>query len=338
MSSKMMADQAPAIGFHAQQLLRRAGSVGPVIALVVLLIFGALLSDAFLSVDNLANVLTRSAIIGIIAVGTTFVITAGGLDLSVGSLAALVAGVMILFMNSAAQSLGFGWATVGFGMILALLLGGAAGVVNGFAIVKGRVEAFIVTLGAMGIFRSVLTYLADGGAISLDFELRDVARPIYYGDVLGIPMPILALLVVAVVGEFVLSKCRLGRHIVAIGSKHEVARYSAIPVDRLRILTYVIQGGCVGLATLLYVPRLGAATPSTGLLWELEAIAAVIIGGTALAGGFGRVWGSVVGVLILGLIGNILNLSDLVSPYLNGAFQGAIVIIAVFLQRSRSTH
>lgn len=338
MPSKLMATQPPVAGFRAQQLLRRAGSIGPLIALFVLLVFGALSSDAFLNIDNLTNVLTRSAIIGIIAVGTTFVITAGGLDLSVGSLAALVAGVMILFMNSAAPSLGFGWATVGFGMVLALLFGGTAGLLNGVAIVKGRVEAFIVTLGAMGIFRSMLTYLADGGAISLDFGLRDVARPIYYGEVLGIPMPILALLVVAIVGEVVLSKCRFGRHIVAIGSNREVARYSAIAVDRLRILTYVIQGCCVGLATLLYVPRLGAATPSTGLLWELEAIAAVIIGGTALAGGFGRVWGSIVGVIILGLIGNILNLSDLVSPYLNGAFQGAIVIIAVFLQRSRSAH
>lgn len=103
----------------------------------------------------------------------------------------------------------------------------------------------------------------------------------------------------------------------------------------MRILTYMFQGGCVALATMIYVPRLGAATPSTGLLWELEGIAAVIIGGTALKGGFGRIWGSIVGVLILGLIDNILNLTALASPYLNGAFQGVIIIIAVYLQKGR---
>ena len=133
-----------------------------------------------------------------------------------------------------------------------------------------------------------------------------------------------------------MTRLRFGRHVTAIGSNAEVARHSAIRVDRLRVATYALQGLCVGLATLIYIPRLGAVTPSTGMLWELEAIAAVIIGGTALSGGYGRVWGTVAGVLILGLVANILNLTSFVSPHLNGAFQGAIIVIAVFLQR-RST-
>ena len=124
-----------------------------------------------------------------------------------------------------------------------------------------------------------------------------------------------------------------GRYCAAIGSNDQVARYSSVDVNRVRLLTYVGLGLLVGVATILYVPRLGSASSSTGVLWELEAIAAVIIGGTTLKGGFGRVWGTVVGVLILGLIGNILNLTDWVSPYLNGAIQGVIIVLAVILQR-----
>jgi len=319
-----------------RSLVRLLEAAGPLLALILLMLIGTVTSDSFLGAENLSNVFTRSAIIGIIAVGATFVITAGGLDLSVGSLSALVAGMTIMFMNSAAATLGDGWLLVIAGIAFSLAIGAFAGFINGFMIVKGRVEAFIVTLGAMGIFRSVITWLADGGSISLDFSLRDTARPIYYGQVFGIAVPIIVLAVIAVVGELTLRRMRFGRHVAAIGSNRHVAFYSAIPVSRVRILTYVIQGLCVAIATVIYVPRLGAATPSTGLMWELEAIAAVIIGGTALSGGFGRIWGTIVGVLILGFISNILNLTGFISPYLNGAFQGAIIIIAVLLQRDRS--
>ena len=147
------------------------------------------------------------------------------------------------------------------------------------------------------------------------------------------PVPVLVLALLALLGEIAMTRLRFGRHVTAIGSNAEVARHSAIRVDRVRLATYVLQGLCVGLATLIYIPRLGAVTPSTGMLWELEAIASVIIGGTALAGGYGRVWGTVAGVLILGLVANILNLTSFVSPHLNGAFQGAIIVVAVLLQR-----
>ena len=130
-------------------------------------------------------------------------------------------------------------------------------------------------------------------------------------------------------------RSRFGRYCAAIGSNDQVARYSSVSVDRVRMATYVILGLLVGLATIMYVPRLGSASASTGVLWELEAIAAVIIGGTVLKGGFGRVWGTVIGAIILSLIGNILNLTDAVSPYLNGAIQGVIIILAVILQRDK---
>jgi len=308
---------------------------GPLVALILLVLLGAFLNPNFLSYGNVTNVLARSAFIGIIAVGMTFVITAGGLDLSVGSMAAFIAGVMIIVMNWLVPELGAGWPVVLAGMGAALLVGLAAGALNGLLVTRAGIEAFIVTLGTMGIFRSLVTWLANGGTLSLDFGVREVYRPVYYGGVFGVAWPIVVFAVIAIVGEIVMRRTAFGRHCAAIGSNDQVARYSAIHVDTVRLLTYILLGILVGIATIMYVPRLGSASSTTGLLWELEAIAAVIIGGTVLKGGFGRVWGTAVGVLILSLIDNILNLTDLVSPYLNGAIQGVIIILAVVLQRGR---
>ncbi len=317
----------PAINLHV---------LGPIIALVALVIIGALINPNFLGAGNITNVLARSAFIGIIAVGMTFVITAGGLDLSVGSMAAFIAGLMILVMNTLIPITGVSLTTILLGILTALVAGFLAGAVNGLLVTKARIEAFIVTLGTMGIYRSLVTWMADGGTLSLDFELRGLYRPVYCDGLLGITWPIIVFALVALVAEGVMRHTAFGRHCAAIGSNEQVARYSAVSVDRVRTATYVLLGVLVGIATILYVPRLGSASSSTGVLWELEAIAAVIIGGTVLKGGFGRVWGTVVGVVILGLIGNILNLTDAISPYLNGAIQGVIIILAVILQRGRA--
>ena len=309
--------------------------LGPILALVVLVLVGAAMNSNFLSAANVTNVLSRSAFIGIIAVGMTFVITAGGLDLSVGSMAAFIAGLMIMVMNGLLPTMGPGWPLVGVGVGAALLAGLFAGFLNGFLVTTMRIEAFIVTLGTMGIYRSLVTWLADGGTLSLDFGMRTVIRPIYYEGLFGISWPIIVFALVAILGETVMRRGAFGRHAAAVGSNDQVARYSSVDVNRVRMLTYVFLGLLVGIATIMYVPRLGSASSSTGVLWELEAIAAVIIGGTMLKGGFGRVWGTVIGVLILSLIDNILNLTDGVSPYLNGAIQGVIIILAVILQRER---
>jgi len=306
----------------------------PLLGLVLLVVIGALIHPSFLTSTNIFNVLTRSAFIGIIAVGATFVIIAGGIDLSVGSMAAFLAGAMIMFMNAIRGDVSPVGAIL-LGVALVVVGGLVAGALNGLAITRGRIEPFIVTLGTLGIFRSLVTYLANGGTISLDFALRGVYRPVFYGYFLGIPIPVWVFAAVALVGAVLLHRTRFGRYVRAIGSNAEVARYAAIRVERVRTLTYVIQGLCVAIAVVLYVPRLGSASGSTGILWELEAIAAVIIGGTALKGGSGHVWGTVVGAVMLSLIGNVLNLTSVISEYLNGAVQGLIIIGAVFLQRGR---
>ena len=312
-------------------------ALGPILALVVLVVIGTILNPDFLAAQNITNVLSRSAFIGIMAVGMTFVITAGGLDLSVGSMTAFIAGVMIMIMNALIPGLGTSWTVILIGMGAGLVVGALLGAANGFLITRLSIEAFIVTLGSMVIFRSLVTWLADGGTLSLNFALGGLYEPVYYGGLFGIRWPIIVFAIVAILGEITMRHTTFGRHCSAIGSNRRVAEYSAVHVNRVRMMTYVLLGVLVGIASVLYVPRLGSASNTTGLLWELETIASVIIGGTLLSGGFGRVWGTVVGVLILGLIDNILNLTDLVSPYLNGAIQGVIIILAVVLQRARKS-
>ncbi|WP_133650831.1 ABC transporter permease [Paraburkholderia flava] len=321
------------------RLARRLHGLGPLAGLIVLCIAGTLLNRDFATVDNMMNVLTRTSFIGIISVGMTFVIISGGIDLSVGSMAALIAGSMIWLMNALAGGIGghalAPLAIVVIGIVCALVLGALFGCAHGLLITKGRIEPFIVTLGTLGIFRAVLTWLADGGALTLDNSLSDLYSPVYYASLFGVPVPIWVFVVVAAGGALILNRTAFGRHVQAIGSNEQVARYAAIRVDTVKIVTYVLLGMCVGVATVLYVPRLGSATPTTGLLWELEAIAAVVVGGTALKGGEGRVAGTVIGAVLLSVIANILNLTSIISVYLNAAVQGAVIIVVAFLQRGK---
>jgi len=314
---------------------RRLRELGPVIGLVVLCLAGTWLNPDFATWDNAMNVLTRTAFIGIISVGMCFVIISGGIDLSVGSMAALIAGSMILVMNWVAPYVGSPLRAVLVGMVVALVLGAAFGIAHGVLIAKGRIEPFIVTLGTLGVFRAYLTYFANGGAITLDNTIADVYGPVYYASWLGVPIPIWVFAGVALLGGVLLNRTRYGRYVQAIGSNEQVARYAAVAVDRTKILTYMLLGMCVGVATVLYVPRLGSASPTTGLLWELEAIAAVIVGGTALKGGQGRILGTVIGAILLSVISNILNLTSIISVYLNAAVQGFVIIVVAFLQRGR---
>jgi ribose transport system permease protein len=337
-SSVTVAAPAPSFVQRLNARLRRDGrlqSMGPMFGLVLLCIAGTLLNSDFASVDNAMNLLTRTAFIGIIAVGMCFVIISGGIDLSVGSMAALIAGSVILFMNGVAASVGSPVMVVALGMCFAVLLGAVFGLAHGLLITKGRIEPFIVTLGTLGIFRAYLTYFANGGAITLDNALSDVYSPVYYASLLGVPIPVWVFAVVALLGGLILNRTAYGRYVQAIGSNEQVARYAAVDVDKIKVITYVLLGMCVGIATLLYVPRLGSASPTTGLLWELEAIAAVIVGGTALKGGAGSITGTVIGAVLLSVISNILNLTSIISVYLNAAVQGFVIIVVAFMQRKR---
>lgn len=308
-------------------------AIAPFVALALLLVLGAIANPNFISIDNLLNVATRSAFIAIIALGATYVISSGGLDLSVGAMVAFVASIMILFMNSGmiADPVMMLIAAV----MLALIVGAACGLLNGLITTVGGIEPFIATLGTMGIYRGLTTWLSQGGAITLrNPDIQAIYRPAYFGSMLGVPVPVIVIFVTAALAAFVLYRTRYGRHVIAVGSNEDVARYSGISVKKVRTIAFVIQGLCVAVAVLLYVPRLGSTSATTGLMWELQAITAVVVGGTALRGGVGRVWGTICGAFILEIIGNIMLLSSFVSEYLLGAIQGAIIIIAMLVQRS----
>ncbi len=310
-------------------------AVAPFAALALICALGALANPRFLSFDNLTNVLARSTFIATIAVGQTLVITGGGLDLSVGAMAAFISGLTILFLNSGLiDSMPL---LIVSAMVLTLAVGALCGLFNGLTTTVGKIEPFIVTLGTMGIFRSLLTWLAQGGSITIsNSDVRAAYRQVYFGDVFGVPYPVLAIVGVAVAGAFILYATAYGRHLRAVGSNEDVARYSGINVARVRTLTYVLQGLCVAIAVIVYVPRLSSASAATGLGWELTAITAVVVGGTRLKGGVGHVWGTIAGALILEVIGNIMLLSNVVSEYLIGAVQGAIIIVAMLAQRGLS--
>ena len=310
-------------------------AIAPFIALALLLVLGTIANPNFIGIDNLLNVATRSAFIAIIALGATYVISSGGLDLSVGAMVAFVASIMILFMNSGviADPVMMLIAAV----MLALIVGAACGVLNGLITTVGGIEPFIATLGTMGIYRGLTTWLSQGGAITLrNPDIQALYRPAYFGSVLGVPVPVIVIFVTAALAAFVLYRTRYGRHVIAVGSNEDVARYSGISVKKVRTIAFIIQGLCVAVAVLLYVPRLGSTSATTGLMWELQAITAVVVGGTALRGGVGRIWGTICGAFILEIIGNIMLLSNFVSEYLLGAIQGAIIIIAMLVQRSLS--
>lgn len=308
-------------------------AIAPFVALALLLVLGAIVSPNFIGLDNLLNVMTRAAFIAIIAVGATYVISSGCLDLSVGSMVAFVASLMILFINSGVITDPVLLLLVA--VLLALVLGAACGLLNGLITTVGGIEPFIATLGTMGIYRGLTTWLSQGGAITLrNSEVQAMYRPVYSGYIAGVPVPVIFIFATAALAAFVLYRTRYGRHLLAAGSNEDVARYSGISVKKVRTIAYVVQGLCVAVAVLLYVPRLGSTSAQTGMMWELHAITAVVVGGTLMRGGVGRIWGTICGAFILEFIGNIMILSNFISEYLLGAIQGAIIIIAMLVQRS----
>ncbi len=301
-------------------------------ALALLVVISSLLSPYFLTPQNLLNILRQVSYTGIIALGMTFVIIAGGIDLSVGSVAAFAASLALLALNASVNGGAGELPAVSLAVAVAVAVGGACGFANGLLVTKGRIAPFIVTLGTMAIFRSLSLYMADAG------EFRSSSQA--FGDlgsasVLGVPFPALSLLFLAAVLSFALKRTRYGRYVRAVGSNARVARYSAIDVDRTRLLTYTVNGLMVGISAVLIAMRFNSVGSSTlGVNYEMDAIAAVIIGGTAMSGGRGSVWGTVVGAITLGVINNMLNMVGL-SPYLQGAVKGLVIIGAVFVQRQK---
>lgn len=297
----------------------------PLFALIILVVLSALASEHFLKFRNITNILRQVSYTGTIALGMTFVIVAAGIDLSVGSMVALVGVLAIFLMNY----LGTSAFAVAAAVLLALLAGSLCGVLNGLIVTRGKITSFIATLATMSIFRSLTLYVSEAGEV---ISYNDIYPEIGGGYFLNIPYPVIIFLSLAVFFHFLLNNTTFGRHVCAVGANQQVAVYSAIKVRWITFMTFVISGFTVGVTAILLSSRLNSVSPGdAGIFYELDAIAAVVIGGTPLSGGKGTIWGTVIGAIILGIINNMLNMLG-VSPYLQGTVKGFIILIAVLAQ------
>ena len=277
----------------------------------------------FLSVTNVRNVVRQSSIFGIMAIGMTFVILTGGIDLSVGSILAIAGAVAAGTLKAGAGILPV--------ILLALLIGVGCGLANGLIITIGRIAPFVVTLGMMSIARSLTLIYTKGYPIS---GFSPAFRFIGGGDLLSVPVPIIVFLLTVLVAWLILTQTRLGRYTYAIGGNEETVKLSGINAGWYKTIVYVISGVTSAISALILASRLNSAEPVAGQGYELDVIAAVVIGGTSLSGGLGSVWGTLVGALLIGVINNGMNLLG-ISPYFQLLVKGLIIIGAVLLDRLR---
>lgn len=333
---------------RTRQVVRLLERFGPLVALLLLIAGTAIVEAAtvpadqraFLTGRNFANILGQWSFVGIVAIGMTFVILLGGIDLSVGSMVALSAGLGVYALNAAAGSWGLGdLASILVAAGVCVVCGTLLGTLNGLVIARGEVAPFVATLGTLAIFRSLVLAPAQGGEIRSnvaafgEFGGAMVSVP-WFGDggTLRLRMAVLVFVGLAIVAHLVLSRTVFGRQVYAIGDNPKAARYAGVHSGLVTTGVYAIAGLTCGVAALMNASRLNSVSSSTlGLFYELDAIAAVVIGGTRLQGGAGRVFGTVVGVLIMGVVGNMLNMLQ-VSNFYHGLVKGLIIIAAVLVQ------
>ena len=289
--------------------------------LLLLCVVVSILTPKFLNWNNIMNIARQTTINGIIAIGMACVILTGGIDLSVGSVLAFATMVAGLLVNAGCP----GW----IAGIIGVLLGGAIGTVNGTLISTMNLPPFIVTLASMSVFRG-FTMLASGG---MPVGMKNSISFFGAGYVLGIPFPVIVLAIIAVVMLFILNKTRFGRHVYALGGNELTARLCGIKVNKTKILVYAISGMLAAISGLIIAARLNSAQPDAGTSYEMDAIAAAVIGGCSMSqGGVGTIGGVVVGAFIIGVLNNALNLLN-VSPFWQTAVKGFVILAAIIIDR-----
>ncbi len=293
------------------------------LAVLALLIAAmAILSPFFLSLSNILNILLATAVIGVLAIGATFVICSAGLDLSLGSVVGFSGVVGALSVDQ----IGLPWPVAVPACVLA---GMFCGFINGLLVTRAKIPAFIVTLGMLGLARGAALVLTNGKPV---YGLPEGLLFLGQGRPFGIPMPVFIFVGVALVAHYILASTPFGRYTLVIGDNETAARATGINVERHRLKLYMLSGGLAGIAGLIFMARVNAGDPTAGLNYELTAITAAIIGGTNLFGGRGSVLGTFVGALIMGVLQNGLNLLAVQSYYQQMAI-GAVLILAVWLDR-----
>jgi ribose/xylose/arabinose/galactoside ABC-type transport system permease subunit len=291
------------------------------IIFAVILISTTLSTKDFLSLANIGNILRHLSIIGMLSIGETLIILTGGIDLSIGSLVALSSVLCATFMPH----------SIFLSVFMTFLVCTLLGLVNGFLVAKAQMAPFIVTLGMMMIGRGMAILIANGLVVQ---GVSESFYVLYQGSVFGFPLPTSILIIILLIMYFVLNMTGWGRHIYSIGGNEEVTRLSGVNVDRIKMAVYTFSGFFASLAGLIFTARVTAGFPDSAVGYELNAIAAVIIGGVNLFGGEGNLLKVMVGVLILTIIANFMNLAG-ISPYTQDAVKGVIILVAVFLSLRR---
>jgi ribose transport system permease protein len=308
---------------NSQSVLQK---IGPLIGLLLIVVIIAIMSPNFLTLNNLLNVLRQVSINALIAFGMTFVILTGGIDLSVGSILALTGAVTAGFMAGGMDPV--------LAMFLGLLLGAILGAINGVIISKGKVAPFIATLATMTIYRGLTLVYTEGKPIS-GLGDSQAFQLLGKGYFFGIPVPVITMAITFGILYFILKKTTFGRRVYAVGGNEEASRLSGISVDRIKIYVYSLTGALAALAALILTSRLNSAQPTAGNMFELDAIAAVVLGGTSLTGGRGWIVGTLIGALIIGVLNNGLNLIG-VSSFFQQVVKGAVILVAVLLDRKKT--
>ncbi|MDF2854949.1 MAG: rbsC [Neobacillus sp.] len=299
--------------------------LGPLLGLIILVVIVSILNPSFLEPLNLLNLLRQVAINALIAFGMTFVILTGGIDLSVGAILALSSALTAGMMVSGLDPI--------LAIIVGCILGGLMGMVNGLFITKGKMAPFIATLATMTIFRG-LTLVYTGGNPITGLGDSNLFQLFGRGYFLGIPVPAVTMILTFVVLFIVLHKTPFGRKTYAIGGNEKAALISGIKVSKVKIMIYSLSGMLAALAGAILTSRLNSAQPTAGTSYELDAIAAVVLGGTSLSGGKGRIFGTLIGALIIGTLNNGLNLLG-VSSFYQMVVKGIVIAIAVLLDRKK---
>lgn len=295
----------------------------PLIGLILFSAIVAVINPRFLSIANILNVFRQSSINAVIAIGMTFVILTGGIDLSVGSILAFCGAVSAAMLSSGINPV--------LSLLVALVLGLFFGIVNGFLVSVMKLQAFIVTLVTMTFLRGATLVFTNGKPITVN-DGGALFENIGGGYLFNIPIPIYITLILFVAGHYILTNTRFGRYTYAIGGNEEATKLSGIKVNKIKIWIYGISGVLAALAGIITTSRLFSAQPTAGTGYELDAIAAVVLGGTSLAGGVGKITGTALGAIIIGVLGNALNLLD-VSSYYQMMIKAAVILIAVLIDK-----
>lgn len=300
--------------------------LGPFLGLIILVAIVSILNPAFLEPLNILNLLRQISINALIAFGMTFVILTGGIDLSVGAILALSSALTAGFIVSGLDPI--------LAIMVGCIIGAILGMINGLLITKGKMAPFIATLATMTIFRGLTLVYTDGNPITglgSNYAFQLFGR----GYFLGIPVPAITMLLTFIVLWVLLHKTPFGRRTYAIGGNEKAALISGIKVPRVKIMIYSLAGFMSALAGAILTSRLNSAQPTAGTSYELDAIAAVVLGGTSLSGGRGRIVGTLIGVLIIGVLNNGMNLLG-VSSFYQSVVKGIVILIAVLLDRKKS--